>query len=158
MSTRNRLIIGLVGVFVIVGAGISYVIRMQRPIQRDGIEGTIVKIDVAARTATLEIIHPKTGKPINITGEVAPDCVILRDGQQITMADLEPGEAIDASGLLYPLTQRIVATRVEVVPPETDDADAATDTTPATEKSAVTSDESKPAEAPRVDSTDVANS
>lgn len=156
MSTRNKLIISFIGVAVIVGAGISYVVRMQRPIERDGVEGTITKLDLETRTASLEIMHPKTGKPIEIEGEVAVDCLILRDGQQITMADLSPGEVISASGLLYPMSRRIVATKVEVVDPEAD-PNTAPDTTPATPANESTA-ETIPAEATNVDSTDVANS
>jgi hypothetical protein len=115
MKTQHRILLSLVGVFVIVGAGYFYVVRMQQPIVREGIEGTIKQINTTDRTAALEIMHPKTNKPIEIQGEVAPDCLILRDGKEITLADLSPGEKIEASGLLYPLSRRIVATRVEVV-------------------------------------------
>lgn len=161
----NPLVISIIGVVIIVGAGITYVTRMQQPIEREGIEGIITQLDPLTRAASLEIMHPKTGRPIEIEGEVAADCLILRDGQQISMADLEPGVSIKADGLLYPLSRRIVATRVEVVPAAAgteseSDAEVAESSASATSESATSESASSEPESPEStsDDTEVTNS
>lgn len=111
---KTRLIVGVVGIVVAVIGGALYVNNALQPTSGK-ITGTITELDLNQRTATLEFIHPKTGKRYELVGTVSPDCVITRDGEQIALDALAVGTTVSAEGLLYRASQQVVATRVEVL-------------------------------------------
>lgn len=127
-KSNTRIIVGILGVLAIAIGGGVYVMNSMKPVERD-ITGMVTGIDPAKGQATLEIIHPKTGKPIALTGTVAPDCVITRDGESIALADINVGDKVWAMGKLYRMTMSVVATEVKVLEPaatESTDPNAAT--------------------------------
>jgi hypothetical protein len=66
------------------------------------VEGTIVQIDAATRQAAVEIVHPKTGKPLRIEGSVPEGCDIQIDGEAARLADLRVGERVRVEGTIKP--------------------------------------------------------
>ncbi|MBN2445976.1 MAG: hypothetical protein JXO22_04590 [Phycisphaerae bacterium] len=116
MSRQSgSMVVAVIGLLVIAGGGGWYLYKQTLPVERS-VSGKITSLDSEQRTAVLEVIHPKTGDVIEISGEVSPDCQILMDGKQATMADLAAGMRVNAHGLLYRGSRppRVVATRVVV--------------------------------------------
>jgi hypothetical protein len=52
----------------------------------------IVRIDVPTRTAAIELIHPRTGQPLEIEGVVPLGCEITIDGRPADLGELIVGE------------------------------------------------------------------
>ena len=134
-TARTRLIVGLVGVVVIVGAGLYYATSSNAPVERT-LTGTLLAIDPAARVATLEFVHPKTQQRFPLRGEVAPECEIVNaTGEPVALSDLPIGAKVEAHGLLYRglTSRRVVATRVRWLdaPTEPTSAPAESTTQPA---------------------------
>jgi hypothetical protein len=81
------------------------------------VSGRIRSIDTAARTASLEIVHPKTGEKLLLEGRVPLDCDIRIDDRPATLADLRPGERIEVEGIIHRdrslSANRVRASRVE---------------------------------------------
>lgn len=103
-----------IGLFVVLSVGVlggGVVYRYSQPIERE-VEGRIVTLDAAARTATLEFKHPKTGESITLAGDVTPTCDIRIDGQAAQLADLKVGEKVKVKGRMYRLSNEVHAERV----------------------------------------------
>lgn len=103
----------LVAVVVLVaGAGFGFW-SFTRPIEAS-IQATIVEIDRESRAATIEYMHKKDGTLRTIDGRLADDAVILVNGEPATIADVRPGDVIEADGAYYPLSKQVVARSVNV--------------------------------------------
>lgn len=105
---------GLIGLVAVLIAGGIYMYRVAQPIEKT-IRGKIVAMDVAARTGTFEIVHPKTGETFELAGSVPVECEIIIDGKPAKLADLKVGEDLEATGLLYRTghvtAQKLIVTR-----------------------------------------------
>jgi hypothetical protein len=65
------------------------------------VDGQIISIDPAARTARLTVHHPKTGATIELAGDVPPDCDIRIDGRPARFDELSVGESVHVRGTIY---------------------------------------------------------
>ncbi len=76
----------------------------------------IVRIDVPTRTAAIELIHPRTGQPLEIEGVVPLGCEITIDGRPADLGELIVGEQafVEASIRGNSITpQRVAVTRTD---------------------------------------------
>lgn len=99
-SARKMVVLVLVGIVVVVSLGIG-VVRRMTDMQVRTISGTIMSIDVQARTASIEFVHPKTGRTLQIDGTVPPGCDISIDGRPASMEDLRVGEQAEVEGTIH---------------------------------------------------------
>ena len=76
----------LIGALVLTGAlsiGGVYAYKAAQP--REGkVRGTIAAVNLPARTAVLDVIHPKTGVLFQLSGNVREDCKIELEGAATT--------------------------------------------------------------------------
>ncbi|MFH1747115.1 MAG: hypothetical protein ABIG44_08735 [Planctomycetota bacterium] len=101
MSIRNkRLVISLAGALLLVAA-ICVVVLVITRARVHTITGTITALDVSSRTATLEFVHPKSGRTITLEGSVPLDCDIRIDDRPADLADLRVGEEASVGGAIH---------------------------------------------------------
>ncbi|MCG3137507.1 MAG: 3',5'-cyclic adenosine monophosphate phosphodiesterase CpdA [Phycisphaerae bacterium] len=84
--TKKLALLALVGITLGVGVGLYY----YWPIRT--VSGTLTDLKVETRQAWFEFPHPKSGKVIEISVTVPPDCPIELDGQLVQLSDLEIGD------------------------------------------------------------------
>lgn len=114
MEHRKRRLLIIAGLLIV---GVSVIgwetARRLGQTQTRVVEGTIVQVDVTKHRAAIEIIHPKTGKPLRIEGIVPAECDIQIDGVPARMEDLCVGEHVRTEGTIHP-DYTIVANWVRV--------------------------------------------
>ena len=108
--SKRRMWIGIGGMLLLATLAIGQVWRATQPRRVQG-AGRITHLDLPARRATLEITHPKSGKTMELAGQMADDCVIRIDGRPARLEDLQVGEIIQVEALLYS-GEKIVATSI----------------------------------------------
>ena len=110
------LIVPIIIVAALAGVG-GYLWRLAQPQEvKKPIEGTVLAIDVGARTAAIEFVHPKSGELMKIEGEIAEDCRLHAHGSDVALADMHAGDKVKVAGKLYKFPAvRMVATDVELV-------------------------------------------
>jgi hypothetical protein len=105
---------GLMGALVLLVAlsiGGVYAYKAVQP--REGkVRGSIAAIDVSARTAMLDVIHPKTGVAFQVSGTVQDDCRVELDGAPVGLEQLRVGDTVEVRGLMSRLTGSMEATEV----------------------------------------------
>jgi hypothetical protein len=97
---RARIIIAVIGIVVVAMVGITVVRRLTRERDRT-ITATILAIDPQARTASIEFVHPKTGKTLELEGRVPEECDIQIDGRPAKLSDLRVGERAEVNGTIH---------------------------------------------------------
>ncbi len=84
------------------------------------VSGRVVSMDTTLRTASLEIVHPKTGETLHLEGHVPLDCNIFIDGRPASLAELRAGERVDVEGIIHRdgtlSANRVSASRTETAP------------------------------------------
>ncbi|MCG3138666.1 MAG: hypothetical protein HJJLKODD_02534 [Phycisphaerae bacterium] len=110
-SRRFKLVAGFVGLVIVLGLAVWYV--QQQMVRAGKVTGTIKAIDITLRQATLEFTHPKNGTRQILSGEAAPDCVILIDNQPAEFSDLRVGDVAQVEGNIH-MGPKLIATRVQV--------------------------------------------
>jgi hypothetical protein len=99
VASRTRLIIVVLAIVVVVlGSVIAH--RVLRGEVRT-ITGTVARIDLRTRIASIELVHPKTGRRLQIDGAVPPDCDIRIDGEPARLSDLRVGEQATVEGVIH---------------------------------------------------------
>ncbi len=90
---KIRMLIAVAGILV-VGLALSVQSR-HRNLEhyRENI-GTVTTIDTAARQAGLEIIHPRTGQKLSLTGKLPDECPITIDGAPASFNDIRVGDRV----------------------------------------------------------------
>ncbi len=110
-STALRILVAVIGLIAI--GALAY---NQLNAGNDGkvrrIRGEVLSIDAAARQAAIEFTHPRSGKKLQITGQVSPECSIRIGEQPATLADVRVGDTAIVEGTLA--RGRVTATSVEV--------------------------------------------
>jgi len=86
----GKVLIGVIVGLVLVVWAAMYVLDEFKP-HYVTVTGTLVEVDPDARTATLKFVHPKSGKPMTVKGQVPPDCQILIDGKPQPFDALKSG-------------------------------------------------------------------
>lgn len=99
-ASRTRLIIVVVAIAVVVVLGSVIAHRVFRGEVRT-ITGTVARIDLQTRIASIELVHPKTGRRLQIDGAVPPDCDIRIDGKSARLSDLRVGEQATVEGVIH---------------------------------------------------------
>ena len=99
-SVKNTVVLILVGIVVVVSLGIG-VVRRMTDMQVRTISGTIMSLDAQARMASIEFVHPKTGRTLQIDGTVPPGCDIRIDDEPADMDDLRIGEQAEVEGTIH---------------------------------------------------------
>ncbi len=125
-GTRRVLILAIIGVVFVAGLAISVVRRMPKE-KTVTITGRITKLDVASRAASIQFVHPKSGKTMTADGQVPLDCDLQIDGKPARIEDLRVGDEGEVKGTLhrdYSVTASWV--RVTRQPPTTTSAPTAT--------------------------------
>jgi hypothetical protein len=97
---RTRAVVAIIGIVVLVALGGGGVRRLLHTEVRT-VSGTVTRIDPAARVASIQIVHPKTGQTITIDGRVPPDCDIQIDQQPAALHDLRVGDAVTVEGTVH---------------------------------------------------------
>ena len=125
MKSRSRKVV-IVAALLILGAGVIQweAARRSGRTQVREVEGTITHIDLATRQVSVDIIHPKTGESMEVTGIVPAGCAIELGGVPAPLKDLRPGDRFRAQGSIhsdYTITANwIHASRREATaPPQT---------------------------------------
>lgn len=112
---------------VVVAAVAWQVRKLAQPKEYELKSATVTKFDAAQRSGEIEFIHPKSGQAMTVTAkDIPPDCVVLINGTQGTLADVRVGDTVAVRALMY-WNQSVVPQRIRVMRPET-----ATQTAPAT--------------------------
>ena len=95
MATKNenktRLIIAIVGLVVVGGlwAGLKgWHNETKYP------RGTVLAVDPVARTATIEVIHARSGHKIKLNGNVPENCAITIDDRPAKLGDIRVGDRV----------------------------------------------------------------
>lgn len=99
-SPGKRIVIVAAGVVVAIVLGVG-VVRYVTAGQVHTIYGTITRIDVQTRKASIEYVHPKTGRTLQIDGTVPRDCDIQIDGEPASLSDLRVGEQAEVEGTIH---------------------------------------------------------
>ncbi|MDX2201097.1 MAG: hypothetical protein SF069_19250 [Phycisphaerae bacterium] len=109
---KLRLMIAIIAGVAAVAAGANYVLQQTMGMNRRT-EFTLMSLDVAARTAKIEVVLPKNGKRITLSAEVPADCEIYVDGVPAAMSEIRVGDRGEAEGVIY-RTGKLIAKRVAV--------------------------------------------
>ncbi len=129
----SRTFISIAGVLVAIGVVAAFAWQKAAPRELTS-AGRITAVDHATRTGEIEIIHPRTGQAFLIAAEVDPNAELIGiDGAPIVIAELEPGMQVTATGMLYPATRRVVATRIQVDEPLQPEAETVSNITETTD-------------------------
>ncbi len=113
-STKKTRIIAVAGGILLVAAlGLvaARVVLRERHVEH---VVKITRIDVQTREAAIELIHPRTGQPLEIEGVVPLGCEITIDGRPADLSELIVGEQafVEASIRGNSITaQRVAVTR-----------------------------------------------
>jgi type II secretory pathway pseudopilin PulG len=94
---KGRIGLAAVGVVVVVIFAVSYGSKRSAEKVRQE-RGTITQIDLAQRMATIEIIHPRSGQLVPITGFVPEPCEIRLDDRPAGLGDLRVGDRVVVEG------------------------------------------------------------
>jgi hypothetical protein len=97
---KKRLVVGGLIILCVIAIGLETARRMGQTQVRT-VTGTIVQLDAQTRHAAIEIIHPKTGKPLRIEGTAPPECDIQVDGKPATLAELRVGDRARVEGVIH---------------------------------------------------------
>jgi hypothetical protein len=136
-SAQSKALI-FAGIAVVVIAIVAYnVSRKLQPRVRTVPDVTLVKLDIEKRTAEVRFVHPKSSRPILLSGRVPEDCAITINDEPATLADLRVGDVATVRGMIYP-DQSVEAEWVKVTRP--------TDTQPSTTAPAATPPDAPPDE------------
>jgi len=108
---KTRLAIGIVGIAAMLVVGLGHAQRKLAPTRRE-VTGTLTRVDPGARTISLEVVHPRNGQMLEVTGQVPDACEIRIGERSASLAELLVGERVTAEGLLYS-DGRAVALRLE---------------------------------------------
>jgi hypothetical protein len=129
---RKAVILTLFGVIVVALAAWQ-VRRLAQPHEYELKTATVTKFDAAQRSGEIEFIHPKNGQAMTVTAkDIPPDCLVLINGVQATLADVRVGDTVAVRGLIY-ADQSVKPQRIRVTRPETT-TQSAPATAPATPK------------------------
>jgi hypothetical protein len=114
-SRTQKLLVGLVA-----GAGFcawagAYIYDEFKP-RYVSVSGTITAVDPAAGTASLRFVHPKSGKTMDLSGKIGPDCQILVGGVPGDISSLKPGAAASVEATVRG-GAGVTATRIAVESP-----------------------------------------
>jgi hypothetical protein len=99
-KTRKTLLLIVLGV-VVLGLVAWQASRALRPREYTLQNARLVKLDVAARTAEIEFVHPKSGRTQALNGRVPDDCPITINDQPATLEQLRPGDVAAVRGTVY---------------------------------------------------------
>ena len=100
-KTAGMKTIVAVGALVVVATlAVAVTYRLLREDVRT-ITGTITRIDLETRTASIEFVHRKTGRTLRIDGTVPPDCDIRIDGRPARLSDLKVGQHTTVQGTIH---------------------------------------------------------
>jgi len=77
------------------------------------ITGTVTSLDPTARTASLVFAHPKTGEPIELSGQVPLECDIRIDDKPAQIAELKVGDVVQVRATIHN-NAKITANRIRV--------------------------------------------
>jgi hypothetical protein len=99
-KVRTRPIIAIFGVVVVAILCVASARKLLRTETRT-MTGTIVRLDAAKRVATLELVHPKTGRTIQVEGYAPADCEIRIDGKPAAITDLKVGDRAEVEGVIH---------------------------------------------------------
>jgi len=97
---KRRLIIAIIGIAIVAVAAVALARRVFRE-RVQTVTATITQIDPQTRVATIEMVHPKNGRTLQITGTVPPVCEIRIDGRPAELADLRPGDRAEVEGTIH---------------------------------------------------------
>lgn len=111
-TTRTRIVVAVIGLLALAALGL-YSARSSLSTAVRTVSGVITQLDVPTRAAAMEITLPRTGKTVEIKGQVAPDCEIRIDGAAGTLADLKVGDAVEVTGA-FSRSRTVTAQRVLV--------------------------------------------
>ncbi len=112
MKIEARHYFAALGILAVVAAALYAQFREGRPRARE-ITGTVLEIAPQERTAKFEFVHPKTGRTLQLRGEVPSECEITIDAAPASLADVRMGEQATVTGLVY-RTGRLVAQKVSI--------------------------------------------
>jgi hypothetical protein len=99
-SARKKLVIVIVGVLALALIA-RYVWKLTRPRTGEITDARIVSIDVPKRMAQVEFIHPRSGRPLTLSGTVPEGCEITIDGAPARIEDLRVGDVAAVRGTVY---------------------------------------------------------
>jgi hypothetical protein len=117
---------------IVVAAAAWQVRKLAQPREYELKSATVTKFDAVQRTGEIEFIHPKSGQAMTVTAkDIPPDCVVLINGAQGTLADVRVGDTVAVRGLIY-ADHSVKPQRIRVTRPET-----TTQTAPATAPAAL---------------------
>lgn len=87
---------------VIVVAAIVVVAVLSALARRDGgpkvreISGTVVAVDTVTGRAEADVLHPRSGQKLRVSGAVSKECTITINGRPAALADVRPGDEFEA--------------------------------------------------------------
>ncbi|MCO6435613.1 MAG: hypothetical protein J5J06_00820 [Phycisphaerae bacterium] len=96
---NRRLFGGIAAVGLLVWGGF-YVYDEARP-RVVSANATITAIDVPARTASVQFIHPRSGRKMTVSGDVAPDCEIMVAGKPAKLSDVPVGSIAKVTAIRH---------------------------------------------------------
>jgi hypothetical protein len=96
---KTRPVLAAAAVVILLAAWLGYKINKRTHVVRE-ISGTVLSVDPDERTASIEFIHPRTGKAFQLTGHVPETCDITIDGKPATLRDIRVGDVVRAQGAL----------------------------------------------------------
>lgn len=111
-TTRTRIVVAVIGLLALAALGL-YSARSSLSTSVRTVSGVITQLDVPTRAAAMEIVLPRTGKTVEIRGQVAPECEIRIDGAVGTLADVKVGDAVEVTGA-FSRNKTVTAQRVLV--------------------------------------------
>jgi len=100
-KTIRRIVLAAGAAVFVALLGLAVVHNLPRSQVRT-IRGTITRIDVENRTATITYLHPRTGQNREIPGIVPEHCEISIDGESAELSELRVGEQAEVEGTLRP--------------------------------------------------------
>ena len=88
-----RLIVGVAGLVVVGGIVAGNRLRQGRELYRENV-GTVLSLDLARRTASVEIIHPRTGQAFRMEGQLPDGCPVTLDGEPSDFGEIRVGDRV----------------------------------------------------------------
>ncbi len=88
-----RLIVGVAGLVVVGGIVAGSRFRQGRDLYRENV-GTVRSLDLARRTASVEIIHPRTGQTFRMEGQLPEGCPVTLDGKPADFGEIQVGDRV----------------------------------------------------------------
>lgn len=100
-KARKGLIIGVIVVVAVIIVGWQ-VAKKLRPIEYEIKDAKITKLDIAARSAAIEFVHPKTGLVTAVeTTSIPDDCPVEINGRPAQLSDLRVGDVCNVRGMVH---------------------------------------------------------